>query len=259
MNYLYTTKEYVCYLLKARHRQGFGIHSPFVFRLLTEVIFVQEYFYCYEPIEALRDTLLENKEKIRVEDFGAGKYTERTIASVAKYSVKSAKYAQLLFRLANMNTSQTILELGTAMGITTSYLASANAHAAVYTIEGDSKLCEYARNHFAQLGKDNINLFSGTIDQHLPKILEIVDKLDFVFFDANHTKEATLRYVMWCLPKIHSGTIFAVDDIHWSPSMKEAWQVLKQDPRVRLSIDLFGMGLLFFNEELIKQDYIVAF
>lgn len=259
MNRLYTAKEYVRYLLKARHRQGFGIHSPFVFRLLTEVVFVQEYFYCYEPIEALRDTLLENKEKIRVEDFGEGKYVERTIASIVKHSVKSPKYAQLLFRLANMNTSQTILELGTALGVTTSYLASANTHATVYTIEGDSKLCEYAQKHFAELEKDNIQLFCGTVDQHLPKILETTEKLDFVFLDANHTKDATLRYAEWCFQKAHSGTIFAIDDIHWSPSMNEAWQALNQDPRVRLSIDFFQMGILFFNNELIKQEYVVAF
>ncbi len=259
MDRLFTIKAYIRYRLKARHREGFGIHSPFVFSLLNEVIYEKSNYYCYTPIEKLRQTLLNNKEQIKVEDFGEGHYTLRSIASITKKSVKPAKYAQLLFRLANRNSSRTIFELGTALGVTTSYLASANTHAQVITIEGDAQLCSYAQTHFKQLKRTNISLHCGKLDDLLPDLLAPIDQLDFVFFDANHTKEATLRYAEWCFPKTHSGTIFVIDDIHWSASMEEAWQMIKQDKRVRLAIDIFEMGILFFNTELTKQEYIVAF
>jgi predicted O-methyltransferase YrrM len=259
MNRLFTAKEYLHYRLKARHRQGFGVHSPFVFSLLNEVFYEKSCYYCYESLEKLRQRLLINKEQIEVEDFGKGHYTQRSIASIAKKSVKSAKYSQLLFRLANMNSSRTILEVGTALGITTMYLASANTKAQVMTIEGDRNLCTYAQKNFEQQKLTNISLHCGKIDDLLPDLLASTDQLDFVFFDANHTKEATLRYAEWCFSKAHSSTIFVIDDIHWSASMKEAWLYIKQDKRVRLSIDIFEMGILFFNTDLIKQEYIVAF
>ncbi len=259
MDRLFTIKAYIRYCIKARHRKGFGIHSPFVFNFLNEVLYEKSNYYCYKSIEKLRQELLKNKEQIKVEDFGEKHYTLRSIASITKKSVKSAKYAQLLFRLANMNSPKTILELGTALGVTTSYLASANTKAHIITIEGDSQLCSYAQTHFKQLRKTNISLHHGKLDDLLPDLLAPIDKLDFVFFDANHTKEATLRYAAWCFPKTHAGTIFVIDDIHWSVSMEEAWQVLKQDKRVRLAIDIFEMGILFFNSELTKQEYIVAF
>ncbi len=259
MDRLFTIKAYLRYRLKARHREGFGIHSPFVYSLLNEVIYEKSHYYCYKPIEKLRQELLNNKEQISVEDFGEGHYKLRSIASIAKKSVKPAKYAQLLFRLVNMNSSRTILELGTALGITTAYLASAHTQAQVITIEGDSLLCNYAQTHFKRLKKQNISLQCGKLDDLLPDLLAPIDQLDFVFFDANHTKEATLRYAEWCFPKTHTGTIFVVDDIHWSASMEEAWHVIKQDKRVRLAIDIFEMGILFFNTELTKQEYTVAF
>jgi predicted O-methyltransferase YrrM len=259
MNRLYTAKEYVHYLFHARHRQGFGIHSPYVFHLLNEVIFNKGQFYCYEPIESLRNQLRNQPQTMTMNDAGQGHYTTRTIGSIVRESVKSRKDAQLLFRLINMNQSTTILELGTALGITTLYLASANSRANVVTMEADEQLCAFAQHLFSEKQQNNIRLLCGKIEQTLPLFLEATDQLDFVFFDANHTYESTMHYVSMCLTKIHSNSIFVIDDIHWSPSMKQAWIELKNDPKVRLSIDLFSMGLLFFNQDLQKQDYVVAF
>lgn len=259
MNRLFAVKAYIYYRFKARHREGFGIHSPFVFKLLNDIFYEKSAYYCYESIEKLRHALLKNKEQIEVEDFGEGRYKVRTIASITKKSVKSIKYAQLLFRLSNMNSTHTMLELGTALGITTTYLASANTKAHVITIEGDRQLCNYAQKNFEQLKRTNISLYCGKIDDLLPGLLASIDQLDFVFFDANHTKEATLRYAAWCFPKTHSKTIFVMDDIHWSASMEEAWKIIKQDKRVRLAIDIFEMGILFFNTDITKQEYVVSF
>lgn len=259
MNRLFTAKEYAHYLLSARHRQGFGIHSPYVFHLLNEVIFNKSQFYCYEQIESIRHQFKLNQQKIKMNDEGQGHYEIRTVSSIVNQSVKSPKDAQLLFRLINMNQSATILELGTALGLTSLYLASANSQASVVTMEADEQLCAFAKQLFEEQQKKNIQLICGKIEQTLPLYLEEVEQIDFVFFDANHTYEAIMHYVTLCLPKIHSNTIFAIDDIHWSASMKKAWNELKKNSKVRLSIDLFSMGLLFFNPDLQKQDYVVAF
>mgnify|MGYP003352416256 CR=1 FL=1 len=56
----------------------------------------------------------------------------------------------------------------------------------------------------------------------------------------------------------HSVMIF--DDIHWSEGMQSAWKRICGDPRVMLSIDLFSMGMAFFNPSFrVKQHFRIRF
>lgn len=259
MNRTFAIKSYLLYLLRARHKKGYGIHSPFVFNLLNAVFFEQSPYYCYENIEELREKLRCSKELVDVTDHGTGGYTKRSVCDIVRRSVKRTKYAQLLFRLANCNRSSTILELGTCLGLTTLYLSQVNRSGKVVTIDADKNLCRLAMDNFKTLGADNIELCCGKVDDILPGILEKLPSLDFVFFDANHTQDATLHYFELCLSKAHKSSIFVIDDIYRSEEMSLAWQQIMQHPDVRLSIDVFEMGIVFFNTDLFKQDYIVAF
>lgn len=44
----------VVWLLRFRHRRGYGVHSPFAFRLITEVFYEKGEFYAYAPLAAAR-------------------------------------------------------------------------------------------------------------------------------------------------------------------------------------------------------------
>ncbi|MBP1640879.1 MAG: SAM-dependent methyltransferase [Bacteroidetes bacterium] len=259
MNRIFAIKSYLRYLIKAGHRKGFGIHSPFVFSLLNDVFYEQLQYYCYERIEGLREELGRTKDVILVTDQGTGGYKRRKIGDIVKRSAKRTKYAQLLFRLANSNRSETMLELGTCVGLTTLYLSQVNRRGKVITLDADEAVCVVARENFRQFYADNIELHCGRIDDILSKVLKAQQKLDFVFFDANHTQTATLNYFELCLPKAHKDTIFVFDDIHRNAGMYEAWMQICRNPEIRLSIDVYEMGIVFFNEDLVKQEYIVAF
>jgi len=259
MNRTFAIKSYLRYLAKAGHRKGFGIHSPFVFSLLNSVFYEKLQYYCYERIEDLRDQLTCEKAVVRITDRGTGGYKERTLGNIVRRSVKRTKYAQLLFRLANSNRSKTMLELGTCVGLTTLYLSQVNRQGKVITLDADEAVCAIARENFRQFYADNIELHCGEIDEILPDVLKMHPTLDFVFFDANHTKTATVNYFELCLPKAHKDTIFVFDDIHRDAEMHEAWMQISRHPKIRLSVDVFEMGILFFNTDIAKQEYVVAF
>ena len=89
--------------------------------------------------------------------------------------------------------------------------------------------------------------------------LGTLDFIDLAFLDDNHTYEASKRYYELLKKKRSEKTIFVIDDIHWSLGMERFWNVVKEDPEVTCAIDIYGMGLLFFNPDLPKQSYIVAF
>ena len=256
--------KYLSYKLKSKHKHGYGIHSPFVFELLTNTMRNFKSFDCYKDIENLRKTAKHSNKIIEIEDFGAGshilKSDKRKIKDIAKYSLTKKKYAQLLFRLVKHFKPKTILEFGTSLGITTLYLAKGNNEAKVITLEGSKEIAKEAKNNFEKLNLNNINIITGEFDKNISKVLSDIKNLDFVFFDGNHTKEATLSYFNQCLPYVLNDTVFIFDDIHWSQQMEEAWEEIKQNKKITITIDLFFMGLVFFRKEnYYKQDFTIRF
>jgi predicted O-methyltransferase YrrM len=197
--------------------------------------------------------------RIYVNDYGTGTSRERQVSEIAHKSLKDKKQAQMLFRLACLMQPKNILELGTCLGTTTLYLSSARPTAKIYTIEGCPNIANIAKQNFKNLGAKNITSIVGNINKELAKTLSKIDSLDMVFFDANHTKEATLNYFKECLKKTNNNTVFIFDDIYWSEGMTEAWQEIYNNPEVTYSIDLFHMGIVFFNKEWIKSHFKIKF
>ena len=153
-------KKYLNYQLTASNGKGHGVHSPFVFDFISNVLRDKKEYDCYEKIETIRKELINNSQVIHVDDFGAGstvmKLNERKIKDIARSSLKPKKYAQLLFRIIHYYKPATIVELGTSLGITTSYLASGNENAKVYTCEGATSIAEIAQANFDNLHLKNI-------------------------------------------------------------------------------------------------------
>ncbi len=257
-------KKYMQYWWRASNGKGHGVHSPFVFSFITQVLNDRRFFYSYETIEIVREQLKNNHTLLTLEDFGAGSrihsHTQRRIADIATSSLKPKKYSQLLFRMVNYFQPATILELGTSLGITTSYLASGNANAQVITMEGATSVAAIAKQSFQSLRLKNIQVVTGNFDNTLPGALAQLTSVDFAFIDGNHRLQPTLDYFNQLLPKVHEYSVLIFDDIHWSQEMEEAWNTIKAHQQVTLTVDLFFIGLVFFRKEnKVKQDFVIRF
>ncbi|MGB0882179.1 MAG: O-methyltransferase [Vicingaceae bacterium] len=257
--------KFISDFIKYRFKSGneHSIHSPYLFEFYNNVICDESPFYVYDDIESIRAKLLLTEMEISIEDHGAGSNVNssknRKIKDIAKHTLKAPKYGQLLFRLVNHFKPNTILELGSSLGISTMYLAAPSKKTKVVTVEGCPNTAKVAQINFDKIGFENIELVNDNFDNYLPKHLKKVAELDFVFFDGNHQKEATLNYFNWCLEKTTDKTIFVFDDIHWSSGMTEAWEVIKKHPKVTSTIDLFFVGIVFFNKDLSKEDFTLKF
>jgi predicted O-methyltransferase YrrM len=255
-------KAYLKYLISNKNEHS--IHSPFVFDLYTNVIAKKNKVADFEIIEAKRNEQLKNNTEISITDFGAGskkyKGNIRKIKQIAKNAEKSPKFGQLLYRLIVHFKPNTIVDLGTSLGITTLYQAKATiAGTKIYTFEGCPETAKIAINLFEETNIKNIEIITGNIDTTLPKKLEKVNQIDFAFFDANHRFEPTIRYFKQCLAKANEQSVFVFDDIHWSPEMEKAWAEIKSHPQVMLTIDLFYVGLVFFRKNQPKQHFVLRF
>ena len=252
-------KDYLLHQFKAKNRHG--IHSPFVYRMVDDVIYDFEAKKVYTDVENLRQQLLIDNRIITITDLGAGSHVNnnrrKKISDIARNALKPPKLAQLLYRLVADLKPRNIIELGTCLGITTLYLQKASPKANVHTLEGCPETAGVAKETFKKAGINDVELLTGNFDNTLPDVINNLDELDFVFVDGNHQKEATLKYFEWCLPKVHENTLLIFDDIYWSEGMKEAWTEIKANPKVTVTIDLFWIGLVFFKPGQVKEDFLV--
>ena len=257
MNLVMLFFRYLKFYWKANNAHG--LHSPFVYQLYTEVIAADKFYHAFEEVDFVRKEVLKSTQILKVEDLGAGskvfKSKERKVKDIAKYSVSKAKIGQLLFKLVDRFAPDTIFELGTSLGISTLYLAlAAKQNAKIYTFEGCQEIAKIAKTNFKNT-QTSIEVCIGNLDKTLPDKLKGIEKLDFVFFDANHQYETTMSYFYTCLEKSHAETVFVFDDIHWSDEMQKAWKEICQNSKVRLSLDLFHLGIVFFREEQHEKEH----
>ena len=247
--------KYLKHFFKSKNTRGHGIHSPYLYRFTQNAIYEKNPFYVFPKIEVLRENLKFDERILSIKDYGTGVDREARVLDIAKTSLKSPKWAQLLYRIVNFTKAQHVLELGTSLGLTTAYMASVSSEISCVSLEGSEEIAKIARENFEKLEIDNIELVVGNIDQTLESQLEKSTKWDVVFFDANHRKEPVLNYFSQCLEHIHRDSVFIFDDIHWSAEMEEAWRAIRKNSRVTTTIDLFEVGIVFFNKSYPKKTY----
>lgn len=237
----------------------YHVHSPFVFDFIENVLEDPRLFYAFHEIETIRKFLLKDHQTIQVTDLGAGsKYTksnQREVRQIAKSALSSPAFCRKLFRIVNHYKPKQILEMGTSLGISTAYLRKGALNAQLVTLEGCPEISARAQKVFKRLKLEGIKNINGDFQQTLPDALKRMGKVDLIFFDGNHRKEPTLAYFELAMQYASEDSIFIFDDIYWSEEMLDAWEVLKADQRVRLSIDLFSMGILFFKKEIKQKQH----
>lgn len=254
-------KSYIKHRLTAKTRHG--VHSPFVYHLIDEVIYDFKPRSDYHEIELLRQHLLKDERYITITDLGAGSHVnnnkQKQIKQLAKNALKTPRLAQLIYRLVNEFQPANSIELGTCLGLTTSYISKAVPEGKIISIEGCPETAAIARENLKSLHIANASVVTGNFDTVFPAVIADLPVLDFVFIDGNHRKGATLDYFAACLPKMHEGSMLIFDDIYWSKGMEEAWEEIKAHPQVTVTVDLFWIGLVFFRKGQVKEDFKVKF
>jgi predicted O-methyltransferase YrrM len=259
MNRIRIAFKFLVHFLSAKNTRGYGVHSPYLFHFTKFVIDNKSTYYIFTSIEKIRSILKKDNRVINLTDFGTGNKQNNSIANIASKSLKPAKYGQFLYRLSDYMKAQNVLELGTSLGLTTSYLAASSSDRKCISLEGSQQIANIAIENFNKLNIKNIQIVVGDIDITLSKVLNDFDQLDLIFIDANHKSDAVLSYFDLCMTKIHNKSILVLDDIHWTSDMEKAWGKIKDHPRVKTTIDLFQLGIVFFNSDLYKKHYKMRF
>ena len=285
---LYRVKSWLRHQLTAWNTGGEGVHSPYLFEWVRMVMMDENAYYIWGEIERCREKMLRDERELEFVDYGSaiksrslenGSKTAcrlefrdmRRVCDIARRSLAKRKYAQMLSRLVNwLGASHslengsgtayslefrglTIVELGTSLGVTTAYMAAMDSRNRVVTFEGCEAVANMARENWKALNINNIECRVGKIDAE--QLTRDIEHLDVAFIDANHTYVSTCEYFDVLAGKVREKSVIVVDDIHYSEEMEKAWKAICADERVTSTIDLYQMGLVFFDKHYWKRHY----
>jgi precorrin-6B methylase 2 len=212
--------------------------------------------------------MLRDRRELEYVDYGRGaaksggvEESRRRVCDIAAGSLTSRRYAQMLSRLVHWLGGQlregdrglTIVELGTSLGLTTAYLAKPDSRNMVLTYEGCEAVAAVARENWKSMCVSNIRCIEGRIDvEKLDKELSVVD---VAFVDANHTYAGAREYFNVLARKVHAKSVIVMDDIHHNEEMERVWKEICEDDRVTSTMDLYQMGLVFFDPHYWRRNY----
>ena len=254
-------KSYIKFLFHSKNEHG--VHSPFVFDLITKCFYNTTKYPEYGILKSYRKSLLENKNTIDVTDFGAGsrvfKSNTREISKIAQTAGITPKNAELLFRIVRYFQPKSILEIGTSLGLATSALSLGNDKAKIITLEGCPNTQKQAQVQLQEQNSNfqNIEFVNTEFSSYFKTLHLTLITHHLIYFDGNHSKKATLDYFEALLPTISNDSVWIFDDIHWSADMEEAWEIIKKHPKVSVTIDTFQWGIVFFRTEQVKEHFII--
>lgn len=253
---MWRVTQYLLHLFYLRHRKGYGIHSPALFELVNRVIFNTSGLRVPGEVRSLHRQILGDHTLIGGMDPGANSRVDqaesRTVRSFVRHSSVSFRYGALLYRITRWFKPETILELGTGLGISTLYLAAGSPGTPLHTIEGNDARADFSSQLFKRCGLSAVQVHVGEMEEILETFPDIAGKRLLAFVDGNHRYEPTLGYIRWVLSRAGEEAVIVMDDIYWSKGMQRAWREIIRWPEVRVSIDLFHIGILLLRKDLAK-------
>ena len=208
-------------------RQGFGVHSPWAYDLIENVINERHPYYAYEDLYP---------------------FWEKAPQYMPQYPQSRD---ELLFRLVNHFNPEFILEIGTGAGVSTGYLASVSKQSKVVTLDFPNPGEKEVRRNLKKIR--NIEYIAADVLETTQDILDSGSVPQF--FHIAHTalwKQAVGMILQYATPE----TVIVVEDLG-KKQKKEWWKEIIKDERVGVTFQMKKVGLLFFDHKMTKQHYVL--
>lgn len=221
----------------------YQVHSPFVFEFLTDIFEDDRFYHFMGFIENYRRNLLGTGDKIAINN------QTKTINQLVKQLSIQPKVGTILFKTVHQYKPNTLLEIGDSLGIAALYQATPNPQVPLVSIMPNTTLADTTAQYFKRLGTRNIQLLVGDIAKNIPTALQQLNTIEQLFFNGFWGKAATLSYFETCLAKMPLNAVFIFRTPYASEATQAFWETIKKHKKVRLSIDIYDLGFLFFRSE----------
>lgn len=227
-------KDYLAQSMrKLKHRKGYGVHSPFAYTIITEVIEEKLPYYAYRRMQ-------------------------RTFG---KDTPISFKVACLLLRLANRFRCRNVAEVGCDGGYSILPLILTDSRLHVHSL-ATTEVAQQASDRLAWLPNrlQQVSFMADVTEYeaHQPFDMIIINSNPFASA-AGAMPDADTMLVEWVLSHSTDNTVIFVHGIQARHRLEKFWDQLCDRDDVSITMDLYDYGLSILKPRFFKQHYIVSF
>jgi len=94
-------------------------------------------------------------------------------------------------------------------------------------------------------------------------VLEEIEKaktISLLYLKQNKNTSDLMLYFNAAIKKVNTHSILIFENIHNSKEMEASWEQIKMHKEVKLTIDLYKLGIVFFRQEqLEKENFTIRF
>jgi predicted O-methyltransferase YrrM len=170
----------------------------------------------------------------------------RSLSDVAHISSVSAVWGTFLYLCAKAARARTILELGTAAGISGCYLASAPSCRRFITVEGDPGRARLAEGHLRRTVA-HVEVVNASFEAAIERLLPgLHDGIDMAFIDGDKTRGSYLALLDRLSLRLNPGALVLFDDIQWH-DVQQDWKRLCVRPGLSFVVNAGRFGICVWN------------
>lgn len=218
--------------------KGFGVHSPFAFKFILNVLDEKYEYYAYDKLQQLRINVIERTRK-------ENGYKPRVI---------SISEAAAIFRIANYYNPQLFLSIGSSYGVAAASMLAVSKRSRMFLYDDNS-----AQNNAAALeilsgygdrivqGEDLQNTISGYITA-------LGDNDMFVTVNniADHDTATATALIDTAVSR---RGVLIMRNIDSSRNMARLWQHCKQAMTYGMTFGNGKTAVMVLNPKLPRQDF----
>jgi hypothetical protein len=207
-------------LLRKKQSKGHGIHSPFAFDIITNVLNSPYSYYAFTDIP---------------ESFPYSKGR----------SNKIKKFNHLSFRLVNHFKAINILEINPENGFNTSYIKSPSSKINYKSISGIGSFENANEENGSTL--NSVNVYASEVSATGVNVVEVSE---------SEVSETELPPIEWLLNISHENTFWVINPINTKYS-KHFYQLIVNHESVTMSFDINTTLVVFLRQSYYKHHYFV--
>lgn len=255
VNFFFRIKSRICYFLHARHRIGYGIHSPYLYHLVSQTIDLTHPYYAFEEIEETWTGMLF--AAVKGSSFPLNESDKSYISQILKSEKNEKESGRTIFGILNETFAQNVIVTNSKGSADIAYIAKAKPNANCFCFNRSNGISAFIDEVLKRLEIKNVSCYSGNDSSKLQEIAGSLESVDFALFNPSEDRDGMLKDFRICLNKKNESSIFVIRGIHESPDMERAWKSITEDNEVVVSMDLLSMGLIIFRKDLEKKRYII--
>jgi predicted O-methyltransferase YrrM len=186
-------------------------------------------------------------------------WTSTDAGSHARVSSSPGRSGRLLMACVRWTRATSVLELGTAYGVGSAFLAEAllrgKSAGHLATIEASMPQSSFSSALISSTYSGVVTAHVGRSEVVLPQVLAEHGPLDLLFHDAEHSERAYVEDFAAVVDALQPGALVIYDDIDWhdpavpaaAGTTRRGWETVLQHERVQAAAEVdgrYGFALL---------------